>query len=174
MKLFIPFLFGLLYVGAVSNQVKQTDYCLHPNPVAQCRNCPINQYICMREHSFACSDGLCSKDKQSCRDFKFWAMVVNKYVGDARISFAFNEFGMKIKDCPEWKPTDVCFNRKICHQKQKIPFGLQMSKKFITKSKCKCPSAYSYVCGDDYCALDRGACQQLNVNVIGIKNCKRI
>jgi hypothetical protein len=151
-------------------EVKNSNYCLYSST---CIDCNINKQLnCMADYSYWCVDNLCSKNMWSCQHLKFWAMSINKQPNGLDVHRNLNKFGSNFKECPDWRPNNVCLKNKSCHQKQRIPFGLfQFKQKYITLDKCKCPSKHSIVCQNFYCALDEASCYRFNKSSTAIKNC---
>lgn len=154
----------LLIQLVASMKIKPIDYCYHSK-------------TCSNEFSYSCSAGLCSRTKLSCQGFKLWAIISYKIKKESA-DRALEEFFHLIQDCPAWSPSSVCLNDAVCYHDVNIPYRFKLSGKtppIRKQNKCKCTGKYSYTCGrgQNYCALDKGACHGLNAFVPGIKKCKK-
>ena len=69
----------------------------------------------------------------------------------------------QIKDCPQppkykWNLNDVCLNSKDCLKTTLWRIWSTL----LIPGECKCKGKHNYRCNNDYCALNKQACDGLN------------
>lgn len=119
------------------------------------------EFKCFGRLNYNCGDFVCTKNQYTCHILSIFS---------ARK--CYESFVKKINSCPEplekkWSTNDVCKNTKQC-EKPSIHRLWSIQIKLIA---CKCIGKYSYKCNDDYCGLNKMACDGLNTKMVKIKKC---
>ena len=129
---------------------------------------------CNGAFSFKCNEKYCSKDKNSCEDFKN-SNSYNKALKTEHFNHKMHLLLASIKPCftntYKWKTSDVCLKKDICFYKEHKPF-IKTSFHLITNSDiCKCGNNHTILCTNKkYCGVNQNACNGLKLKN-PIQNC---
>ena len=125
---------------------------------------------CHGKYNNNCNNFVCTKNKYTCQMLLFSFGLQNEH------KRKHESFIKEIKECSEppkykWKSNDVCSNSKNCFYSSAetwIPIGR------ISYRKCNCGGKYNYKCNDDYCGLDKRACDFIKIkqSLFKIKKCQ--
>jgi hypothetical protein len=123
---------------------------------------------CHGQYNYNCNNSVCTKNKYTCEMMSLFSGLKGEYL--KKYKSVLNV----IKKCPEppinkWKPNDVCLNTKDCVSTLMSIWSFNR----IKQKECKCRGKYDYRCNQDYCALNKRACERLKKNINGIKKCLR-
>jgi hypothetical protein len=129
---------------------------------------------CNGKYSLSCAGILCAKDRYSCQSLRVFHGIKNIQKTEKEYLFFQNNFEafMKlIKKCPKlpkykWNPNDVCLIAENCFQ---TSFWLIWST-LLKPCECNFRGEYNFKCDNNYCALDKRACDYVKQNN-SISNC---
>ena len=127
----------------------------------------VKEFECNGDYSQSCGNGVCTKDENNCKLIALYYFFPN----------TLNQYMKHIKYCPKppsetvkWKSNDVCSNSKNCFYSsvETRPIGSMLYR------KCNCGGKYNYKCNDDYCGLDKRACDFVKIkqSISEIKKCQ--
>jgi hypothetical protein len=129
---------------------------------------------CQGFFNISCDSNLCAKKESTCQDINsLFRSKSNFYRYEKDFIKYAKQYKLllkQIKECAKpaeynWNPNDVCLNTKYC-----VNTLITLRSFYQVKVReCKCRGKYSYRC-DDYCALDKKACDGLK-KVKKIKKC---
>jgi hypothetical protein len=146
----MKFVYFLILINFIEC-IKVKEFCYKP----RINNKLVN---CHSMHSFECGSNLCSVDIKACqRIIIFSTMTLAK---EGIHKERYKTFKSHIVNCTQppppkykWSPNDVCMNTRDCKRPAYV-------KKWSTY-RCKCGGRYSFNCNNNYCALNKHACQGL-------------
>lgn len=150
-----------------------------------CKSAPLNE--CSHRSApyiYKCGEKMCTKNKTECKEYlraektlknnqirailDLTAMSPLRNNNEINLQINFKKFESGIKDCTKktykWRPSDVCFKKRECFQKNSEFARLEIHFQ-VFKINCPCPKSKPYVCGSpmDYCALNKDVCDSFSL-----------
>lgn len=173
------------------SSINPNDFCkLSVEKDCSIRNAP---------HIFQCGQGMCARNQTECNEFLREKKATKTYrvplfinamnflvdYSQKRLKDNIMRFESSIKSCSqtayEWQPSQACLRGRHCFQyqieyvKSKLVFYIQR-KRVLRQVDCPCPKYSSYVCGRNYCSLNKETCENTysmknKSELFGIKKC---
>ena len=121
---------------------------------------------CQGNYTFNIADIVCAKDRYSSRSLRVFYSIRNIQRNKNDYIYLKNKYEIfmnQIKDCPQppkykWNLNDVCLNSKDCLKTTLWRIWSTL----LIPGECKCKGKHNYRCNNDYCALNKQACDGLN------------
>lgn len=132
--------------------------------------------LCHGEYQVPCGKDMCATTSVVCDEHINITQIFKSLFKALKYNLEkkkFETFNKHIKRCPvmahRWQPSDVCMTGLNCMQLIKFPMRIG-NINVPRRVKCKCPSEYSFMCDDQFCASHMKACSAFLEKEINDRN----